>query len=71
MVKHVSLKILSIIGIASLFESVVLMTDITLKNLSIEAFDSGRLMNASDFRKQCIIIVFDFCNMTLEAKHRG
>ena len=53
------------------YSKLVLMTVITLKNLLTVAFDSGRLMNAKDFGKQCIIIVFDFCNMTLEAKHRG
>ena len=41
-----TLKTLSTIGIASLFQSVVLVTDITLKNLSTVAFDSVRLMIA-------------------------
>ena len=66
-----TLKTFSTIGIASLFQTVVLMTDITLKNLSTVALDSRRLMNASDFGKQCIIVVFDFCNMTPEVKHWG
>ena len=41
-----TLKTLSTIGIASLFQSVVMMIDIMLKNLSTVAFDSDRLMIA-------------------------